>query len=217
MLIPFKELFARYQVRTRGILHLGANIGQEAKAYADLGVRRVFWVEALEDMYQKLLQTIEPYPENIAFHACLSDKDRDLVTFNRASNGSQSSSYLELGTHAKDYPDTVYIEEIQMYTVRVDTLLKDMFDGETGRWFLNVDLQGAELKAIKGMGNLLWHFDYAYVEVNDREVYKGCPLVGEVDEFLWRYGFVPKETKMMKEGWGDRFYERTRYADHQHK
>ena len=38
--------------------------------------------------------------------------------------------------------------------------------------FLNIDIQGAELLALKGMGELLHHFDYAYIEVNHDYVYK---------------------------------------------
>jgi len=56
------------------------------------------------------------------------------------------------------------------------------------------------------MGELLWKFKYAYIEVNSKELYKGCPFINDIDDYLRSYGFVPKETKMTGNGWGDRFY-----------
>ena len=39
MLIPFDQLFKRHNVQAQGVLHLGANTGQEAQAYADQGIK----------------------------------------------------------------------------------------------------------------------------------------------------------------------------------
>ena len=99
-----------------------------------------------------------------------------------------------------------------MTTVRVDSLLAQHSLSVGPGWFLNVDLQGAELKALLGMGNLIHQFDHVYIEVNIRELYKGCPLVREIDEYLAKLGFVGKETKMMKQGWGDKYYQRKSYV-----
>jgi len=201
-------MFSRNKIRTTGVLHLGANTGQEAEMYASLGVRQVIWVEALPDVHAKLVEHIKPYAGQLALCACLGDIDGNQVTFRRANNESQSSSYLEFGTHAKEHPTTKFVEEISMRTVRLDTLLREKNIQIGDGWFLNVDLQGAELLALKGMGSLLRQFDWAYVEVNIRELYKGCPLVDEVDQYLGTYDFIGVETKMMKQGWGDRLYKK---------
>jgi len=201
-------VFRRYKIQTRGVLHLGANTGQEAEIYEKLGIQRVIWVEALEDVHARLVENVAKYPGHTALCACLSDKDGDNVVFNRANNESQSSSFLELGTHAKEYPGTVYTERIGMRTVRADTLLK-YHDLRVGPgWFLNVDLQGAELLALKGLGDLLWCFSYAYIEVNIRELYKGCPMVEEIDAYLEPFLLVGRELKLMPQGWGDKLYTR---------
>ena len=55
--------------------------------------------------------------------------------------------------------------------------------------FLNIDIQGTELLALKGMSNLLEYFDYIYLEVNKEYVYKNCCLVDEIDDFLSNFGF----------------------------
>jgi FkbM family methyltransferase len=209
MLIPFNQLFRRHNVKVDGVLHLGANTGQEAKAYDDLGINMVLWVEALEQLIPQLLENIEPYPDQIALRACLSDEDGKEIVFHVANNGGQSSSFLELGTHAIEHPTVKYVHSVSMKTARFDTLARGLgLDAcfRKGTWLLNADLQGAELLAMRGMGDLLPCFRYVYIEVNEKELYVGCPLVGEIDKFLAAFGFVGAERKMTGAGWGDKFY-----------
>lgn len=210
MLIDFKTLFPKYNLHPSGILHLGANTGQEAETYDELGIKRVVWVEALKQVHRKLANHISRFPQHVALEACVSDKDGDWVQFHIASNQAQSSSFLEFGTHAQEHPTVKYIGQIPMQTITVESLLKKYSIQLTDNsWFLNADLQGAELLALKGMGNLLRHFSAVYLEVNKKELYKGCALVGEVDKYLELQGFVPKETYWTDHGWGDRFFLRS--------
>lgn len=171
------------------------------------------WVEALPRVYDKLARKIAPIPGSIALLACVSDTDGERVDFNVASNEGQSSSFLELGTHAHEHPTVKYVEKIVMVTTRVDTLLKRCEIEVGPGWFLNIDLQGAELLALKGMGSLINKFDSACIEVNERELYKGCPLVADIDSFMGMKGFLARETKMTKNGWGDKIYTRCELGD----
>jgi FkbM family methyltransferase len=166
----------------------------------------VIWVEALPDVYEKLKVHLEKYPRSMSYCACVSDRDGDEVAFHVANNEAQSSSMLEFGTHAKEHPGVMFTKDVLMRTRRVDSLLRNCrFEGD---WFLNVDLQGAELLALKGMGELLRRIKYAYIEVNDHELYRGCPLTGDIDQYLAQFGFVGKEVQMTRHGWGDKFYIR---------
>lgn len=208
MLIDFDYLFLNYGIRSLpGVLHVGANTGQEAEAYRKHGVKRVIWIEALSAIYIKLLKHLEAFPNQSAICACVSDKDGERVVFNIASNEGQSSSFLEFGTHSKEHPTVKYVGKEIMRTTRLDTLLKEFKIGPD--WFLNMDLQGAELLALKGMGQLLNQFKYVYIEVNEKELYKGCALVPEIDAYLADFGFMGMECKMTGSGWGDKFYKAT--------
>lgn len=209
MLIPFNELFQQHNVKATHVLHLGANTGQEAQAYYDNGVRTVIWVEALPTLMPVLRKHVEPVG-GLCLCACVSDVDGKEVQFNVATNGGQSSSMLEFGTHSTAHPTVKFSSRHMMQTVRVDTLLRSNFleIRKEDTWFLNADLQGAELLALKGMGDLLGRFRYAYIEVNDKELYKGCPLTKEIDAYLAKFGFVAAQTKMTNWGWGDKFYVR---------
>lgn len=209
MLIPFDHLFRKYHIKTPGVLHLGANTGQEAEAYQKQGIARVIWVEAIPEVFAVLRRHLGAYPGQIPLLACVSDTDGQEVVFHVSSNQGQSSSILEFGTHLQEHPTVRYVSEFKTQTIRVDTLLAREQLKVGPDWFLNIDLQGAELLALRGMGDLLHQFKYAYIEVNERELYKGCPLTKDIDNYLRNYGFLPKETKMTGSGWGDRHYQRT--------
>lgn len=204
MLIPFDHLWQKYQIKSKDVLHLGAHFGEEGCTYHRCGVERVIWVEALPSAYRTLVKRIDP--DDKALLACVGDKDGERVSFKIASNEGQSSSILDFGTHMREHPTVKFTGRIDMKTVRVDTLLESYSIRIAPGAFLNIDLQGAELLALKGMGNQIVHFDYAYIEVNRAELYKGCPMVEEIDAFLEPFGFERAETKWTGNGWGDALY-----------
>lgn len=208
MLIPLKKLIAKYNLRPKGVLHLGGHWAEEAKDYAACGIDRMIFVEADPDTFQELGRRIAKYPKAMAVEACLSNVDGDTVTFHRSNNEGQSSSFLALGTHAVVHPEVKYIGDLQLKTHRIDTLYNaGALPGFDECDFVNLDLQGAELLALKGMGELLHRFKAVYVEVNKNELYKGCPLVDDIDEYLDRFGFERVELEWCGNfGWGDGFY-----------
>ena len=72
--------------------------------------------------------------------------------------------------------------------------------------FITLDIQGAELKALKGMEEYLPHIKYVYTEVNSNYVYENCTLVSELDEYLSKFAFKRVETSWHQAEWGDAFY-----------
>lgn len=206
MLIKLDYLTKKYKVTSRGVIHVGASEGQEASMYPQFGINKMIFVEAIPAVFEKLKANIARYPEAVAVNACVSDVDEAEIDFNVASNGGQSSSFLEFGLHSKMHPQVTYVEKIRLKTKRLDTLLAETPAFGPDFDFLNMDLQGAELFALRGMGLLMHQIRYLYLEVNKRELYKGCALVGEIDEFLHQYGFKRVETKWTSNYWGDAFY-----------
>jgi len=208
MLIPFDQLFRRHNVKLNQVLHVGANTGQEAIEYQRHGAKEVWWVEAHQPTYQKLLAHLNNFPGHSALNVCVSNVDGAKVDFHVANNGAQSSSILEFGTHTKEHPTVQFVSNVPMSTMRLDTLAKDCGIEFEDDAFLNIDLQGAEMLALEGLGNQLEKFKHLYLEVNERELYKGCVLVGDLDHWLAHRGFVGKEVHMTGSGWGDKFYQR---------
>lgn len=205
MMLPLESLIKKYNLKINGIIHAGASEGQERQEYDRLGIKKVIWIEAIPSVYKTLLINIQPYPGQMAINACLSDKDGDTVKFNVSSNEGQSSSMFELGIHKVIHPSVQYIGHLDLVTKRLDTLLNNI--DSAGYNFLNMDLQGAELLALRGMGEKLSQIDYCYLEVNKKETYIGCALIGEIDEFLGAYGFKRVETgDFVDDTWTDALY-----------
>jgi FkbM family methyltransferase len=207
MLIDFRQLFPKYNIKPQGVLHIGANVGEEAPIYRELGIDNQVWIEANPEIYHKLKMFISDNPHALALNYCIGDEDGKQVTFHVSNNGSQSSSILELGTHKIAHPEVHYVQDISMTTHRIDTILKAHDWSVLPMDFLNIDLQGAELMALKGMGDLLNRFKWAYLEVNKAELYKGCALIEDIDFYLGAYGFKRVETKWCgNTNWGDALY-----------
>lgn len=193
----------------KGVIHIGAHLGEEGQDYQDNGVEKVVWFEANPE----LMEELEKRTENLKklkqgyVGACLSDK-KGKAFFNVANNG-QSSSLLALGTHAKLYPHIQYTKSIEVETHRMDEfepLNADIHDYD----FINLDVQGAELKVLKGFGELLKlpNFRAIYSEVNSEHVYEGCCLVGELDTYLREFGFKRIATAAPEKAWGDSLFVR---------
>lgn len=198
-----KDLFIKHQIKPQGILHIGAHEGQEAPIYRAAGVENVIWVEGNPDIYQRLMSNLTyQYPEHKFIQALVSDVEEE-VDFNISSNDGQSSSILEFGTHSQQHPDVIFVDQKRLFTRRLDNIFVHPFVAD----FLVMDIQGMELRALKGMGSLLNQFKWVYLEVNREEVYKGCGRIEEVEEYLGQFGFKGVQ-EIWHGGWGDKFYSR---------
>lgn len=202
MLIDFRKLFPKYNIKPKGVLHIGANVGEEAPVYLELGIKKQVWIEANPYICDKLQKNLSNNAEAKMYQFAASDEDGQVV-LHESNNGSQSSSILELGTHKNQHPDVHYVRDIIVQSIRLDSFLDGEFDGLD---FLNIDVQGAELKVLKGMGDLLHQFKWAYLEVNKAEVYIGCPHVNDLDLFMNGFGFKRVETHSWIGDWSDALY-----------
>lgn len=201
MLIPFDELFPKYNLKFKGVLHIGANVGEERFMYDKLGIRKQIWIEGNPEIFLKLKENISHNPEAVAFNFVIGDENKDTV-LHISNNGSQSSSVLNLGTHKEQHPDVHYIKDIKCRMHRIDSLEIDLADVD----LLNIDLQGFEYQALKGIGKLD-NFKAAYLEVNKANVYDKCYQVDSIDKLMDFNGFRRVETKWVG-NWGDAIYIR---------
>jgi hypothetical protein len=95
---------------------------------------------------------------------------------------------LELGTVRDAYPEIYYVKDLPMKMYRVDSIqgIRHLIHNCD---LLVIDLQGFELNALRGMGDLLKQFKAAYLEVHRKEQYEGCALIDSVDLFMIRNKF----------------------------
>lgn len=214
MLIPFNNikdrrgreelgLWARHNIKPKGVLHIGANRGEEAPVYLGLGVAKQMWFEANPYLFERLTEAIKGNQSALAYNFCIGDREGEQTILHEANNQGQSSSILALGTHKQQHPDVHYVRDIPVTMRRIDALIP--IDAMKEYDFLNIDIQGAELMALVGMGDHLQFIKWAYIEVNRANVYEGCPLVEDIDLYLAGFGFKRVETKWIG-NWGDALY-----------
>ena len=206
MMIAASELAHFLGVRPSGVLHVGAHDAEEATEYSEHKWGPVVWVEMLPEKYETLRVRFADDPQNVVLHAACWDTDGVRRPIFQASNG-QSSSLLQPEEHLSNYPSISFSESAEITTSRLDSILpaEPRFD------FINLDIQGAELRALKGLGASLADLKWAYLEINERRLYEGCALVGEIDAFMEDSGFVRIATRMAgAAGWGEALYVNTR-------
>jgi len=214
MLIP--DVFARFPAAAprRGVLHVGAHICQEAALYESLGMNprdpeKVLWIEANSDVAEFAAKE-GGFPNIVC--AAVSDADDAVVTFFITNADGQSSSILPLAEHRREHPDIYEVAVRRVRTVTLDTLFEKLGIPHDRYDVANLDIQGAELMALRGAEKVLAGLRAIYTEVNTKELYTGCALLGEMDEFLGARGFVRVALELTQHSWGDALYVRKEFA-----
>jgi FkbM family methyltransferase len=199
-----KNMLNQFNICVKGVLHVGAHECEELPFYTNnLNVPKenIVWVEALEG---KVNEAKGKGVQNI-FHGVISNEDDKEVIFH-VSNNIQSSSILEFGTHAHHHSWVKYEIDIIQKTKTLSTFFQEKNLDSKNYNLWNFDIQGAELMALEGAKEHLQNVDALYLEVNTEEVYKGCGLIGQIDDYVKGFGFERKITKMTEHGWGDALY-----------
>jgi hypothetical protein len=75
--------------------------------------------------------------------------------------------------------------------------------------FVALDLQGIELRVLRGGPAFVDGLRWVYSEVNRAPLYEGCDLLDALDRWLGERGFALRELRMAGDhGWGDALWVR---------
>lgn len=198
-----KKILLEHNIPITGVLHVGAHECEEMELYKILSItpQQIVWIDAMSNKVDEA--TAKGIPN--VYHAVITDTDDAEVAFNIANNG-QSSSILEMGTHAVEHPHVSYIDVVMQKTITLPSFFKNHSIDPSQYSFWNFDIQGVEFLALKGGESLFPYVTAMYLEVNEAELYKGCKLIGDIDSFLSEHGFQRVITRITKHGWGDALY-----------
>jgi FkbM family methyltransferase len=188
----FKELFITesepFLEDINGVIHIGANTGQERKIYAKYSLQ-VIWVEPIPDIFNKLVNNIKGFENQKAFQALVTDVSGKEYEFNVASNGGASSSILKFKDHKNIWPEVNFEKKIKLKSLTLNDLLEVNQVQIKKYQALILDTQGSELLILKGASSLLKNFKYIKVEVPDFESYEGCCKLDEMISFMKKNNF----------------------------
>lgn len=193
MLLNLLGLIKKYNLKIKGIIHVGAHTFEEKPIYDSIGAK-CYWIEANACLCVNFKET----EKHKLFNFAASDRKGRAPFY--LTNNIASSSLLKLKDHSKHHPRIKHEKTLNVQTDLIDSL------NITDANFINLDIQGAELMALKGATETLKYIDYIYTEVNIAEIYENCCQVSDLDKFLSDFKRV--ETYITKYQWGDALYIR---------
>ena len=206
MLIPIHKFLGN---KIEGIIHVGAHTAEELDYYVSNGYTKVIWVEANPAHWTLIEEKIKQHKDMKLGRFAASSTTGEKATLKL--NGI-SSSILKMGSHKEKYPNSEGTETVEVDLVSTDDWIEANIIERRDFNMLNIDVQGYELEALKGMTNQLKHIDIIYTEVNYEHLYKDGALINEIDDFLTTYDFKRVATESVKNmGWGEGLYVRGKY------
>lgn len=202
----YMKLFRKwYGVEPSGLLHVGAHLAEEAEEYLAnqmCGEQKCIWIEPQKDKVEQIRNHLDDQKHEVIHALAWSETGAKLEL--KIASKSASSSIFEFGVHQKFYPDIENVSKIEMSSTRLDSILKP---GSFN--FLVLDVQGAELEVIKGLGVLIKEVDWVFTEVSREPLFVGGVDFLELNEHLANLGFRLRFVEWDKRaGWGDALYVR---------
>lgn len=175
-------------IRGGGVIHVGANIGQERKGYEKYGLH-VIWIEPIPEVFQTLKENLRDFPNQRAIQCLVTDRDDEEYQFHISSNNGESASILDLKQHKDIWPEVTYTTTISLRSATLVSLLQRERIDLSKYQVLVMDTQGSELLVLKGSVSILKNFRYIKVEVADFEAYKDCCQLDDINSFMTLHGY----------------------------
>lgn len=174
--------------RCVGVIHVGANEGQERAEYARKGLH-VIWIEPIPEVFEKLKSNICSLSKQKAYQYLITEYDGVEYDLHIASNSGASSSILRFSRHSELWPEVKMERSIRVIGQSLTHFVNEQ-DIDLKRYdALILDTQGSELAILKGCGSTIKNFSFIKIEAPDFEAYDGCCRLEEIDLFMREAGF----------------------------
>ena len=193
-MLPFQLIDHAFgRTGPRLIADIGAADGEDMARYAERYPHAaVLAFEPLKRNVAKLHLAADRFASQIrVYETALGDENKVAADFwvsggapeNRPGEAwSYSSSLFEPGEHTKVHPWCTF-EKQHTSVVRMDSVLRVAPD------YIHMDVQGAELKVLRGAGELLTDVKAIWLEIAEVPLYQGQPLRTDVEAFMREQGF----------------------------
>lgn len=190
----------------KGLIDIGAHYAEEYFMIPEEERQKYDYLffEPIKKTYAEMRGLLPSTPNIKCFNIALGNMDGGAVMFTDSTNKGQSSSILKPKLHLTEHPWVKFTGKEEVVVKRLDDIEYDrsLYD------VMHIDVQGYEMEVLKGATYSLNFIDEMTVEVNKAELYEGCPMVEEIDDFLDTIGFVRVSTKWLTPLWGDATYRR---------
>ncbi len=198
-----KQYILKHNVKINGVIHVGAHFGQEDDTYKELGIKNRLYFEPLLLNFNTLKNSIKD-DDVIIVKKALGNEKKIVSMYVETKNNGMSSSILEPKLHTKQFPDIVFNSTEDVELDRLDDLEYDFSKYN----MMNIDVQGFELEVLKGSINTLKNIDYIIVEINNAELYAGCPMFNDINNFLVNHNFTCVDQFWWGNNFGEGFFKK---------
>ncbi len=178
-MLSLKDYIEDYSLK--GIIHVGANSGQERDLYHNLG-KLVYWIEADPNIYPKLEENIHGFPNQTSLCALIYDSI-EKVAFNQSKQSERSSIFAFTNHHFED-DKFLHLDTIELQTTRLDVLFQDGSVNLEKYDTLVTDCQGADLNIIRSLGSNISQFNLIVTEVFFEPCYKHISLAKDFNSYM---------------------------------
>jgi FkbM family methyltransferase len=173
----------RFLLDVSGVIHVGANTGQERDLY-NLYDLNVLWIEPIPSTFAELTGNIMSLKKQRALQALVTNVDNQEYNLYISNNEGLSSSILALKQHKDIWPDVEYMDSIALRSTTLVSLLKKEKITLSDYQALVMDTQGSELLVLQGSIEVLNQFVYIKTEVPNFEAYEGCCQISDIAHFM---------------------------------
>jgi FkbM family methyltransferase len=186
---------------------VGAHVGEEVELFFNNGISYAALIEPLDKPFEILKLLCASKPGFIPVQALCGQTDGEIVDYFVSSNYGASSSILRPARHLTDFSEIKFENPVKMRTFTIDSIFlalqKSRPDVANSIDLLFMDVQGAELRVLKGAYKILKKVNVIYTEVGLGGGYAGDVAVSDLINFLRDYSFDIYELQIDPSGWGN--------------
>ena len=171
--------------------------------YINLDYKPINLFEPQKKLFKKLEESFSGNKNIFLYNVGLGNKNTTTKLFLSPSNEGASASILKPSGHLKYHPEIIFED-----TENIEVRSYDEFELNNVN-FLNIDIQGYELEALKGSENSLKKYiDYICIEISREEMYEDAILKNQLDDYLKDFEFIRVSTRWASSDipWGEAFY-----------
>ncbi len=187
-----------FQLKVNGLIHIGASKFYEAELYKKLKINDIIWIDADPKTSADLEKTFSKNSRIKVFSFAATDKNGEAY-FKINDDKQPGSLFFDL-----DKKTTASDKIVKVQTKRLDDFLQNIADRNIFNAII-IDVEGAELMALRGAVNILKQIDFIISEVNYTDRYNSS-LITQLDDFLLKQGFIRVDTKSKSNAHGMALY-----------
>lgn len=181
--------FVNQGFKITGVIHIGANDGEEVPSYMDMGIENIICFEPIPE---KCDHIVKNYTQVVAVNCAVGDKNKYSTLYLTDDDSLKGSSLLkDIDKEKKFNFQKQKSGGISCRVIRMDSFLKNRPDIMFGDFnCVVIDTQGYELNVLKGFGDDIRLFDFWNIECSRVPVYEGEAAAEEVSDFMDKNGFI---------------------------